>query len=108
MCIYCKVSPSAVQRDMGFFVVLEYLERFYPLEILSLKDITYKTVMLVTLLSGQQCQTIHALTFSGMKQTTYIVTFKINKLLKTSKPGKYFGYLQFKMYLFDKQLTLID
>ena len=38
-----------------------------------------------------------------MKQTTDIVTFEINKLLKTSKPGKHFGCLQFKMYPLDKQ-----
>ena len=74
-------------------VVLEYLKKFYPHETLSLKDITYKTVMLVALSSGQRCQTSHALIISGMKQTTDIITFEINKLLKTSKPGKHFGYL---------------
>ena len=40
--------------------------------------------MLVTLLSGQRCQTVHALTFSGMTITSDTVHFEIAKLLKTS------------------------
>ena len=65
--------------------VLEYLKRLYPLKTLSLKDINYKAVMLVALLIGQRCRIL------------YIVTFEINKLLKTSKLGKQFGCLQFKI-----------
>ena len=52
-------------RDVS--VVLDYRKTLSPLETLSLKNITHKTVMLVALLSGQRCQTIHALTISGMK-----------------------------------------
>ena len=68
-------------------VVLDYLTTLSPLEELNLKDLTQKTVMLVTLLSGQQCQTVHVLTISGMRNTNDAVHFEITKLLKTSKPG---------------------
>ena len=40
-------------------VVLDYLKTLPPLEELNLKDITHKTVVLVALLSGQCCQTVH-------------------------------------------------
>jgi hypothetical protein len=36
-----------------------------PVEELKLKDLTFKTVMLVVLLSSQRCQTVHAFTLSG-------------------------------------------
>ena len=62
--------------------------------------------MLVALLSGQRCQTIHALTISGMKLTTDNVIFVINKLLKTSKPGKHYGSLQLKTFTLDKDLCV--
>ena len=62
--------------------------------------------MLVALLSGQRCQTIYALTISGMKLTTDNVIFVINKLLKTSKPGKHYGSLQFKTFTLDKDLCV--
>ena len=56
-------------------VVLDYLKALPPLEELSLKDITHKTVLLVALLSGQRCQTVHALTVSGMRITNDTVNF---------------------------------
>ena len=79
-------------------VVLDYLKTLPPLEELNLKDITHKTVVLVALLSGQRCQTIHAITVSGMRITNDTVDFEIAKLLKTSKPGKHQGHLEFKSY----------
>ena len=78
-----------------------------PLEELNLKDITHKTVVLVALLSGQRCQTVHALTVSGMRITTDTVHFEIAKLLKTSKPGKHQGHLEFKSYPVDERLCVV-
>ena len=46
--------------------VLDYLRKMGPVEHLKLKALSLKTVMLVALLSGQRCQTVHALTLSGM------------------------------------------
>ena len=45
--------------------VLNYLRTMGPVEELKLKDLTFKTVMLVVLLSSQRCQTVHAFTLSG-------------------------------------------
>ena len=64
--------------------VLSYLQTMGPTENLKLPDLSLKTVMLVTLLSGQRCQTVHALTLSGMKQTDTRTTCELNALLKTS------------------------
>lgn len=88
-------------------LVLDYLKTLPPLEESNLKDITHKTVMLVALLSGQRCQTVHALTISGMKTTNVTVHFEITKLLKTSKPGKHQGHLEFKSYPVDRRLCVV-
>ena len=50
-----------------------------PVEELKLKDLTFRTVMLVVLLSGQRCQTVHALTLSGMEEVDDQITLEILK-----------------------------
>ena len=87
--------------------VLTYLRTMGPVEELKLKALSFKTVMLVVLLSGQRCQTIHALTLSGMKQLDSQITFEVNTLLKTSKPGKHVQPLVFKAYPADKLLCVV-
>ena len=87
--------------------VLSYLRTMGPAENLKLPDLSLKTVMSVTLLSGQRCQTVHALTLSGMKQTDNHIIFELNTLLKTSRPGKYIKQLSFKYYPDDKLLCVM-
>ena len=87
--------------------VLSYLRTMEPAENLKLPDLSLKTVMLVTLLSGQRCQTVLALTVSGMKQTDNHITFELNTLLKTFRPGKHIEPLSFKSYPDDKLLCVV-
>ena len=87
--------------------VLSYLQTMGPAENLKLPDLSLKTVMSVTLLSGQRCQTVHALTLSGMKQADNHITFELNTLLKTSRPGKHIEPLSFKSYPDDKLLCVV-
>ena len=63
-----------------------------------------KTTMLVASLSGQRCQTIHALDGNNMVLTKDRCTFYIQELLKTSRPGKHFGKLELRAYHPDKRL----
>ena len=63
--------------------------------------------MVVALLSGQRCQTVHALRVSGMRITNDNVHFEISKLLKTSKPGKHQGYLELKSYPVEERLCVV-
>ena len=71
-------------------IVLKYLKTVHPLEDVHLRDLTLKITMLIALLSGQRCQTIHALDMSDMQVLCHLnqqYVFQINKLLKTSRPG---------------------
>ena len=49
--------------------MLQYLELHYPHDGLTLKELSYKLVMLLALLSGQRCQTLHCLSVSSMKMS---------------------------------------
>jgi hypothetical protein len=65
--------------------------------------------MLIALLSGQRCQTIHALDMSDMQVVCHAnqqYVFQINKLLKTSRPGKHFSHLTLQAYPADEQLCI--
>ena len=63
--------------------------------------------MLVASLSGQHCQTIHALDVNNMVLTKDRCTFYIQELLKTSRPGKHFGKLELRAYHPDKRLCVV-
>ena len=76
-------------------------------ENLSLQLLTLKTTMLLALLSGQRCQTIHALDVSHMTLTDENCIFYIQKLLKTPRPGKHLGRLEFRNSEEDKKLCIV-
>ena len=69
--------------------VLEHLKTLHPAKSESLKLLTLKLVMLMAILSGQRCQTIHALTTRDMKVSDSKVVFIVIDLLKTTKPDYY-------------------
>ena len=92
-------------------IVLRYLKTLHPLSQLSLRELTLKLTMLIALLSGQRCQTIHALDINSMKveaHPTRQFIFQINQLLKTSRPGKHFSHLVLQSYPEDKQLCICE
>lgn len=85
-------------------LMLDYLASLGPPEKQTLKLVTYKLVMLLSLLSGQRRQTIHALDISTMQISEEKCTFAIQSLLKTSRPGKHLSFVEFKSYLLDTNL----
>ena len=87
--------------------VLAYLSNLHPPPGLTLKDLTFKTTMLLALLSGQRCQTLHLLSVSNMVLKDDSCVFIINKLLKTSRPGKHVSDLTFTAYSPDNRLCPI-
>ena len=88
-------------------IVLTYLSSLHPPKDLTLKDLTLKTTMLLALLSGQRCQTLHFLSVSSMVMKPDSCVFTIHKLLKTSRPGKHVTNLTFTAYSPDNRLCPI-
>ena len=89
-------------------VVLKYLGKMHPSYELHLKELTLKVVMLLALLSGQRHQTLHALKTSCMKLTPDKCVFVVDSLLKTSKPGRHLGHLEFLAYTPDPSLCVVS
>ena len=87
--------------------VLEHLKTLHPAESVSLKLLTLKLVMLMAILSGQRCQTIHALTTRDMKVSDSKVVFIVNELLKTTKPGKECTKIEFLSFNEDRRLCVV-
>ena len=70
--------------DVG--VVLKHLSTLYPYDKLALKDLTYKVLMLILLVSSQRGQTVHSLDLKHLcvEEDKYI--FDIDEHMKTSSP----------------------
>ena len=67
--------------------VLEFLASQFPLESLSLKMLTLKTIALLALSTAQRSQTLSMLNINNMNLTEDYVVFSIQNLHKTSKLG---------------------
>ncbi|XP_068724072.1 uncharacterized protein [Montipora capricornis] len=102
-----RPSLPRYQEIWDISIVFTYLKSLHPPEKLTLKDLTMKTTMLVASLSGQRCQTIHALDVNNMVLTKDRCTFYIQELLKTSRPGKHFGKLELRAYHPDNRLCVV-
>lgn len=68
--------------------VLKYLKSLWPLEQLSLKDLTIKLLILLLLVTGQRGQSIHLLNLDGMNMSSQSCSFELLDHIKTSKPNK--------------------
>ena len=88
--------------------VLEHLKTLHPSKGLSSKLLSLKVVMLMALLSGQRCQTLHALNTSNMKVYDNKIVFIVSDLLKSSKPGKRCTTLEFVSHDKDPRLCLVS
>ena len=68
--------------------VTTYLATLFSLDQLSLKNLTFKTVMLCALSSTQREQTLYALGLKNKRESGTCLSFVITERLKTSKSGK--------------------
>ena len=69
-------------------IVLEYLEKLPKIDELNLKDLSIKTVTLLSLVSAQRAQTLSKIVIDNIKKTTKGIEIIVTEKLKTSAPGK--------------------
>lgn len=87
-------------------IVLAYLKRLSPVRELSLKDLTIKLCMLLALVTGQRCQTIHALDLKCLKRGPVYV-FKFEKPLKHSRAHLPAPTVELKPFPPDRRLCVL-
>lgn len=88
-------------------IVLRFLKTFWPLEELSLKNLTLKLVALLALSTAQRVQTLNCLKLSLLANFGDYVVFTIDELTKTSKPGKKLQKIRIDKFS-DKALCVIN
>jgi len=101
--------PSAPRYTQTWDVrkVLSYLQTIPNSEDVSLKDLTLKTAMLVSLVSAQRGQTIHYLNLNDMTRSETLITFAVRKPLKQSKPGVKPMVVKFTSYPADPRICVV-
>ncbi len=87
--------------------VLNYCITLYPIDSLSLEQLTKKTLILMAILSGQRGQTLQLLNPNFMTRGDTVVSFRINKDLKTSRPGKHLNEIKFLAYPQDPRICVV-
>lgn len=87
--------------------VLRYLKTLWPLEKFTIKELTFKLVMLIVLTTGQRCQTLTCLDTSQeyMKKHDDCYDFALTEHLKQDRPTNVFGNLRLYKY-FDPELCV--
>ena len=88
-------------------VVLNHIKSLGKNDKLTIIQVSRKLTMLLLLLSGQRCQTIHSLNIKQMALESSKVTFVIKDLLKTSRPGKHLQKVSYKAYAPDRRLCVV-
>lgn len=86
---FYELKPAIPQsaRVWDVNVVLCMLEAWWPLDSLTLKELTLKLVMLTALLTGQRCQTLHAFDLNHMMLSEQKCIFFVDSKLKHSRKG---------------------
>ena len=88
-------------------IVLDYIKTLSPVKDLNLKLLTMKLVMLLSLLTGQRCQTLHFIRISDMSISNNSVKIRISDLLKHSRPGVHLKEINIKAYAPNRRLCIV-
>lgn len=95
-----KENPTKPKYNATWDVstVLHKLKTFSPLSDLSLQRLSEKLAMLLLLITGHRLQTITSICVDKLQETTEGFWAKIDKILKTTRPGSASTLLSFPKY----------
>ena len=102
-----KLIFPRYQQTWDVNLVLDYLKTLSPVNILSLRTLSLKLVMLLALITGQRVQTLHSLDLTFMNIENDHVNIEIHEILKTSKPGKHLPPLSFPAFVEEPRLCIV-
>lgn len=95
-----NVNPTLPKTSVVWdpSVVILYIKGKEQAEDLNLKDLTLKLTMLLALLSTQRIQTLALLNTDHLSLEKDKATFRVDKLLKQSRPGHHIGNIELSNY----------
>ncbi|XP_052233741.1 uncharacterized protein LOC127846495 isoform X1 [Dreissena polymorpha] len=96
----CFNSRPSLPRYCHMWDVKVVLDYLHTLKISTLLDLSRKLCILLLLVTGQRCQTIHSIQLNDISfdKNTTMVTIQPNTLLKQSRPGKHLKPMYLKAY----------
>lgn len=74
---------------------------------LSLKDLAFKTVTMVTLLGAQRSRTIYLFSLDNMSVTPELYKLRTIQLIKQTGPGRHQAEIEFAAYPKDPYLSMV-
>lgn len=85
-----KLRPSRPKYNDTWdpSIVLNFIEKWYPLQELTFEKITKKLVILLALTTAQRIQTLSVIRLNNIQFVNSGVNIEVTDLLKTSSPGK--------------------
>jgi site-specific recombinase XerD len=89
-------------------LVLEFLRDQPQNSKLTLKQLSMKLAMLLALMSGQRCQTLHALDLKDCTTTSHSIKFVVSTLVKNSKINRQQPEFIIKPLLNEPKLCVFD
>ncbi|CAG2245652.1 unnamed protein product [Mytilus edulis] len=89
-------------------VMLKFLCTLSPVNMLTLKNLTLKLTMILSLLTAQRTQTLHLMDINDITVNNDELIIKVTKLIKTSKPGSHLSDIHLPAYNKDKSLCVVD
>lgn len=86
-----RLKPPAPKYDTTWDPkhVPNYLNNYYPNDLISLKDLSHKTITLLTLASAQRMQTLSLIKIKNIIVNTEQISIKVDELIKTSRPNAF-------------------
>jgi len=87
--------------------VLNYFRKSASVSALSLTELTLKLTFLLTLLSGQRCQTVKLFSINYMKLPDLKCTFVITEKVKQSRVGTHLKPVEFLAYPDEEKLCVV-
>ena len=100
--------PTKYSYIWDVLVVLEFFRHLPENNLLPLKLLSLKLVMLVALVSGQRVQTLSLLDLSFNNSVYDSIVFVIPNMTKTSRPGKPASQIVLSEYGQDKRLCVVS
>ena len=88
--------------------VLQHLRTMDPLNSLSLKDLTFKLVMLMALTQAARMQTLHLLLLSGIQIKKDSISVRLQGHIKQSRPDFNVRSITFHAYSKDSRLCVCE
>ena len=88
-------------------VLLNYLKKLSPVKTLSLRNLTYKGISLLWLLSGQRGQSIQLIDVRNVILNKNVLKISFGDLLKSSRPGFQQKQLVFKACAPDRRICIV-